>query len=62
MIVNSTSLAHELRRRRVGRRALLDRLVVSGSSAWVPCNLRETPTPLLMLAAMSLTSPAPRQP
>lgn len=61
MVVNSTSLAQELRRRRVGRPALLDCLAGSRRSTWLPCALRETPTPLLMLAAMSIASPAPRE-
>ena len=61
MIVNSSSLAEELRRRRVGRRALIDSLRGSRGRTWLPCELHETPTHLLMLAAMSLAQPGARR-
>ena len=57
MIVESTALACELRRRRVGRRALLDALDLSDRSTWVPGDVQAAPTSLLVLAAMSLARP-----
>lgn len=57
MIVESTALACELRRRRVGRRALLDALDVCDRSTWVPGEVEAAPTSLLVLAAMSLARP-----
>lgn len=58
MIVDSTSLAQELRRRRVGRRALHSRLHRTQLETWLPGNLHETPTSLLVLAAMSMARAA----
>jgi hypothetical protein len=54
MIVDSVSLAHELRRRRVGRADLRRSLLGRPTSTWVPSDLRDMPTALLVLAAMSL--------
>ncbi|MEY2565920.1 MAG: hypothetical protein QOE35_449 [Actinomycetota bacterium] len=54
MIVDSISLAHELRRRRVGRPDLRRSLTDRPTSTWVPGDLRDMPTSLLVLAAMSL--------
>jgi hypothetical protein len=55
MIVESTALACELRRRRVGRAALLEALDRCQRSAWVPGEVATAPTSLLVLAAMSVT-------
>ncbi|MBV8304269.1 MAG: hypothetical protein JOZ04_08665 [Acidimicrobiia bacterium] len=55
MIVAGTELAGELRRRRLGRPELRDCLTRTSASAWVPgARLHETPSELLMLAALSL--------
>ena len=58
MIVTSLSLARELRRRRVRHRALIDVLSASRGEAWLPCSLVDTPTDLLVLAAMSVAHPS----
>jgi hypothetical protein len=54
MIIDSVSLAHELRRRRVGRADLRRSLLHRERSTWVPGDLRDMPTALLVLAAMSM--------
>jgi hypothetical protein len=55
MIVVGTDLASELRRRRLGRPELRESLSRAPASAWVPgAHLHETPSELLMLAALSL--------
>lgn len=54
MVVDSTALAQELRRRRTGRPALLDSLVDTEQETWLPGDLRKVPTGLLVLAAMSM--------
>lgn len=54
MLVDSTALAQELRRRRVGRPALVDTLAVSPGSTWLPGEIEQVPSSLLVLAAMSL--------
>jgi hypothetical protein len=55
MIVEGTELAGELRRRRLGRPELRENLSRTSASAWVPgAQLNETPSELLMLAALSL--------
>ena len=59
MIVASTTLARELRRRRVGRAALLDALDKADRTTWVPGEVDTAPTSLLVLAAMSLARPVP---
>jgi hypothetical protein len=55
MQVDGVMLASELRRRRVRTRAVLAALGRAPNSTWVPGELRATPTPLLVLAALSLT-------
>ena len=55
MEVNGAMLAAELRRRRVRPQSLLSRLGPVRRSTWVPGDLEATPTPLLVLAALSLT-------
>ena len=60
MIVEGNALAAELRRRRLGRAALHSSLIRTSSSAWVPGDrLGETPSELLMLAALSLAETVP---
>jgi hypothetical protein len=58
MIVESIELAEELRRRRVGRSGLVDSLTISAGSAYVPGELEQAPTGLLVLAAMALVRPS----
>ena len=58
MIVDSIELAEELRRRRVGRSGLVDSLCVNPGSAYVPGELEQAPTSLLVLAAMALVRPS----
>lgn len=55
MVIDSTALAHELRRRRVGRQALVESLAASVGSTWLPGEIEQVPSSLLVLAAMSLT-------
>ena len=55
MEVDGAMLATELRRRRVRHQGMLAALRSVRRSTWVPGDLRATPTPLLVLAAMSLT-------
>ena len=55
MEVDGAMLATELRRRRVRHQGRLAALRSVRRSTWVPGDLRATPTPLLVLAAMSLT-------
>ena len=54
MVIDSTALAQELRRRRVGRPALVHSLAASNRSTWLPGELEHVPSSLLVLAAMSL--------
>jgi len=49
-------LAAELKRRHFRPRSMLDSLGDVEKSTWVPGELRAVPTPLLVLAAISLTS------
>ena len=56
MVIDTTELAQELRRRRVGRPALVDSLAASRGSTWVPGDLEQVPSSLLVLAAMSLAN------
>jgi hypothetical protein len=56
MVVDGVMLANELRRRRVGPRAMVDAVETVSRSTWVVGDLRTTPTSLLVLAAMSMTS------
>lgn len=57
MVVSASMVARELRRRRVGRASMIDSLAATDRSTWVPGDLREVPTALLVLAALSLTRP-----
>lgn len=59
MVIDSTTLAQELRRRRAGRSALVDSLAAAPGTTWLPGDLEEVPTSLLVLAAMSLTRLGP---
>jgi len=54
MIVDSVSLAHELQRRRAGRASLRQSLLSRDKETWLPGDLRDLPTSLLVLAAMSM--------
>jgi hypothetical protein len=54
MIVDSVSLANELRRRRAGRASLRRSLLDGDKSTWLPGDVRDLPTALLVLAAMSM--------
>ena len=56
MQVHATVLASELRRRRVGAGAIVSALDSVNESTYVLGDLRDAPTSLLVLAAMSLTS------
>lgn len=58
-MVDGLMLANELRRRRVRPREMVDAVESIRRSIWVVGDLRETPTSLLVLAAMSLTTTAP---
>lgn len=60
MVIDTTELAQELRRRRVGRPALVDSLAASRGSTWLPGELDQVPSSLLVLAAMSLARPDTR--
>jgi len=53
--VSGTTLARELRRRRVGRRTMVDSLDRVERSTWLPGDVRAVPTSLLVLAALSLS-------
>lgn len=54
MVIDSNALAQELRRRRIGRQALVDSLASSAGSTWLPGEIEQVPSSLLVLAAMSL--------
>jgi len=54
--VHATALASELRRRKVGDRSVTSALETVNRSTYVLGNLREAPTLLLVLAALSLTN------
>ena len=56
MQVHATALASELRRRKVGARSVTSALESVDRSTYVLGELREAPTSLLVLAALSLTS------
>ena len=56
MHVHATLLASELRRRRVGAGSIVSALDSVNESTYVLGDLRDAPTSLLVLAAMSLTS------
>jgi protein-L-isoaspartate O-methyltransferase len=55
--VHATVLASELRRRRVGARKVMSALEAVNRETYIMGDLRDAPTSLLMLAALSLTSP-----
>lgn len=57
MDVHSKAVAEELRRRRLGRPELISSLENSARSTWLPGELDQVPTPLLVLAAVSLARP-----
>ncbi len=59
MVIDTTELAQELRRRRVGRPALVESLAASRGSTWLPGELHQVPSALLVLAAMSLARREP---
>lgn len=54
MVIDANAIAEELRRRRLGRPALVDSLATSRASTWLPGELHQVPSSLLVLAAMSL--------
>jgi hypothetical protein len=54
--VHATVLASELRRRRVDARSVTDALETVNRSTYILGELRDAPTSLLVLAALSLTS------
>ena len=56
MQVHATLLASELRRRKVGARSVTSALDTVNRSTYILGELREAPTSLLVLAALSLTS------
>jgi hypothetical protein len=55
MVVNGSTLASELRRRRVPR-SVADGVRTVQRSTWIAGDLRAAPTSLLVLAALTLTS------
>ena len=56
MQVHATVLASELRRRRVGTRKVVSALQAVNRETYIMGDLRDAPTSLLMLAALSLTT------
>ena len=58
MQVHATALASELRRRKVGARSVTTALDTVNRSTYILGELREAPTSLLVLAALSLTTAA----
>ncbi len=54
MVVDGGSLAAELRRRRLGRRGLAERVAASDATTWLPDDLRSVSAELLLLAALTL--------
>lgn len=56
MQVHATVLASELRRRKVDARSVTSALETVNRSTYILGELREAPTSLLVLAALSLTS------
>ena len=56
MQVHATVLATELRRRKVSARSVTSALETVNGSTYIMGDLREAPTSLLVLAALSLTS------
>lgn len=62
MVIDGTELAQELRRRRLGRPALVEGVAASARSTWVPGELAQVPSSLLVLAAMAMTRSRPEPP
>ncbi len=62
MQVHAAVLASELRRRRVGARSVMSALETVNRSTNIMGDLRDAPTSLLVLAALSLTSDVQRGP
>ena len=56
MQVHAAVLASELKRRRVGARSVMSALESVNRSTYILGDIREAPTSLLVLAALSLTS------
>ena len=56
MQVHAALLATELRRRKVGARSVMSALETVNRSTYIMGDLRDAPTSLLVLAALSLTS------
>ena len=56
MQVHAALLASELRRRKVGARSVTSALDTVNRTTYILGDLREAPTSLLVLAALSLTS------
>jgi hypothetical protein len=54
VVVDGGSVAAELRRRRLGRRGLADRVARSTATTWLPDDIRAVSSDLLLLAALSL--------
>jgi hypothetical protein len=59
--VDGGTLAAELRRRRLGRRGLADRVAASHATAWLPASgdLRTVSAELLLLAALNVARDTP---
>lgn len=55
MEVDGPALATELRRRRVRPRSMASEVEAVRTRTWIAGDLRAAPTPLLVLAALSLT-------
>jgi len=60
--VHATVLASELRRRKVGARSVTTALAGVDRSTYIMGELRDAPTSLLVLAALSLTAPPEARP
>jgi protein-L-isoaspartate O-methyltransferase len=58
--VHAAVLASELRRRRVDARSVMSALDTVNRTTYITGDLRDAPTSLLVLAALSLTSEAQR--
>jgi hypothetical protein len=59
MQVHAAALATELRRRKVGARSMMSALDSMNRETYVLGDIREAPTSLLVLAALSLTRDRP---
>ena len=58
VMVTAHELAGELRRRRVGRQALVDDVDRADAATWLPGDLRNVPSSTLVLAALTLARKA----